>query len=184
MRWIPFALFVACYASFSWAMAWYFQRPQRSNSKVATLAVAGSVGILMHGYCLWNAQGPGFPGLGCVLYLASLFLFWAAWQASRADPLKWAFHPEGHHSFLTSGPYRFVRHPFYASYILAWAAGVVARPSWWTAVPLLGMTFLYVQAAGGEEAHFLHSESAQAYKQYQQSTGMFWPRPSNRQNGI
>src|SRR4028119_1045676 len=44
-------------------------------------------------------------------------------------------HERGH-TLITSGPYRFVRHPGYVGAILACACGGVALGSWWSLGPL------------------------------------------------
>lgn len=52
------------------------------------------------------------------IFVASLaLLLWAA-KTSRSKRLKLAFDPEAPGTVLRTGPYRYVRHPFYASCIL------------------------------------------------------------------
>ena len=76
---------------------------------------------------------------------------------------------------MATGPYRYVRHPFYSSYILGWLAAVIAVPCLATLVIFLGMTTIYWQAASSEERRFLASPLATDYERYRMHTGLFLP---------
>ena len=57
----------------------------------------------------------------------ALFL-WARWTFGMRS-----FHPAANPTeggLVTSGPYRFLRHPIYAAVLFFAAAGAAARPSW------------------------------------------------------
>jgi protein-S-isoprenylcysteine O-methyltransferase Ste14 len=91
-----------------------------------------------------------------VLLALAHALFWSAvashWGSGR--PLV-AFATDAPGRFIRRGPYRWIRHPFYMPYILAWLAGL---------------------AAIGEQAAFLSSTFSGQYRVYQQQTGMYFPR--------
>jgi len=74
------------------------------------------------------------------------------------------------------GPYRYVRHPFYASYCLTWVAGAAACGSAVVVSTFVLMLAMYVRAARFEERKFLRSPQAADYANYQRSTGMLVPR--------
>src|SRR5581483_9734062 len=75
------------------------------------------------------------------------------------------------------GPYRYVRHPFYASYMLVWIAGPIAAGRPWLLSTTLVMLAIYIAAAKSEERKFEQSALAAQYESYQARTGMFAPNP-------
>jgi protein-S-isoprenylcysteine O-methyltransferase Ste14 len=109
---------------------------------------------------------------------AALFR-WAA-RANRARPLGLAFAASVPEHVQTRGPYAFVRHPFYASYLLAFAGGWVASASPWVAPAFALGLWTYWRAARREERAFLASPVADAYRTYALCTGMFLPRSFGR----
>ncbi len=78
---------------------------------------------------------------------------------------------------MEHGPYRFVRHPFYCSYLLAWAAGFVATAQTWLLPTVAVMLVIYVRAAKLEEEKFTRSPLAGTYERYRSRTGLFLPNP-------
>jgi protein-S-isoprenylcysteine O-methyltransferase Ste14 len=111
-----------------------------------------------------------------VLLGAALGLFlWAA-RVNRERPLLLAFADHVPNHLQTRGPYRLVRHPFYASYLLAFAGGFVAAWSAWL-LPLLALgVLMYWGAASREERGFAASPLAEAHRVYAREVGMFVPR--------
>jgi protein-S-isoprenylcysteine O-methyltransferase Ste14 len=75
-----------------------------------------------------------------------------------------------------SGPYRYVRHPFYASYLLAYGATALLLPGLTTLGLLGAMTVYYAWAAAREERKFAASGVAAEYQDYRRRTGRFVPR--------
>jgi protein-S-isoprenylcysteine O-methyltransferase Ste14 len=74
------------------------------------------------------------------------------------------------------GPYRRVRHPFYASYLLALVAAVLLIPGWpAVAVLVIGALALHLTARG-EERRLLASDLGAQYAAYREQTGQFVPR--------
>ena len=78
-------------------------------------------------------------------------------------------------TLVTSGPYRFVRHPLYTNGALAFTALSLATTSWWFAASVaLGMALLAVRTRQ-EEAH-LSARFGAAWSDYAATTGRFLPR--------
>jgi protein-S-isoprenylcysteine O-methyltransferase Ste14 len=75
-----------------------------------------------------------------------------------------------------SGPYRYVRHPFYLSYMLAFVAVAVAFPSWVVSGVCLLNIALFVYMAFDDERVLLRSVLAKDYQAYRARVGMFVPR--------
>ncbi len=136
----------------------------------ALLAVASGVLTLV-------SMGRGdrlFPAAALALYSASAGLFWWAVPLTRG---KLAACGQGCVSgaVLRTGPYRFVRHPFYLSYNLMWVAGFVATGWWVLALAAVGMGALYESFARAEERDFLAGDLAGEYGQYRLTAGRYWP---------
>ena len=84
-----------------------------------------------------------------------------------------------HHTLVTSGPYRFVRHPFYVASALAISANTLATANWFIALTGgLTMTLLVIRTAT-EETH-LTKRFGDNYVGYMKRTGRFLPRIAHR----
>jgi Phospholipid methyltransferase len=94
---------------------------------------------------------------GAALRPRALWLFVWTIRATRSTPPTLAFATDAPAILFCHGPYRYVRHPFYLSYILFWIGTAVsaAGPGTW-AVPLV-MGALYFQGASREERKFARS---------------------------
>ena len=147
--------------------------PAGSNLIVVAVAV---VSLLYLGL-LWTADVPLWPMVaGIVGELASLWLFLATVEASRAGRLKLAFDPELPKGVVMEGPYRHVRHPFYTSYLIFWSSWAIGTWSLAALAPLLLIVAIYIVAAKSEERNFANSALAGDYDVHRQRTGLFWPK--------
>lgn len=118
---------------------------------------------------------------GTLGLVAALLLF--AWSAAlfvwtilttRDRGFRLAFdRPDG---FVSAGPYRYVRHPFYSAYLIFWVGCFTAAPSILTAASFLVMLAVYAWAASSEERLFAEGAHADQYQAYRESTGMFVPK--------
>lgn len=104
------------------------------------------------------------------IYGFSLALFGWACTANRDRPLTVAFSADVPVHLVTTGPYRFFRHPFYTAYCLTWLAGFVATHSWFALALAAVMLVQYMQAARVEEAKFAASPMAARYREYRART--------------
>jgi protein-S-isoprenylcysteine O-methyltransferase Ste14 len=78
---------------------------------------------------------------------------------------------------VTSGPYRYVRHPFYLSFALGLLGGSLAMANWFILlVGLIPFSFL-VARTRIEEAKLIERFGAQ-YQEYMRRVGRFVPRIS------
>jgi protein-S-isoprenylcysteine O-methyltransferase Ste14 len=117
----------------------------------------------------------GGLGIGCLLYACGLALFFATCSANSQRRLSVAFSQDRPEHLVLWGPYRYIRHPYYASYCLTWLAGVAATCNLLAAATFVIMLVLYVCAARSEERKFLKSAYSALYEQYRHSTGMLVP---------
>jgi protein-S-isoprenylcysteine O-methyltransferase Ste14 len=110
--------------------------------------------------------------IGFAVFLTGLALaVWARVYLGRnwGMPMSQKADPE----LVTTGPYRYVRHPIYSGIILAFIGTSVAiSPYWLTAVVLLGAYFIY--SATVEERN-MEREFPVKYPAYKRSTKMLIP---------
>ena len=115
---------------------------------------------------------PWRAGLGLSLFALGLgFAIWARVHIGRnwGTPMSQKDEPE----LVTSGPYRWVRHPIYSGFLLAGVGTAVALSwMWLVAVALAGVYFVY--SATVEES-YLTKEFPDAYPTYKHSTKMLVP---------
>ena len=78
-------------------------------------------------------------------------------------------------TLVTTGPYRWVRHPMYTS-IFVWAlAYFLMSANWFIGATWLGLGLLAVRVAEAEEVA-LTEKFGEAYRVYIRRTGRFLPR--------
>jgi protein-S-isoprenylcysteine O-methyltransferase Ste14 len=170
------ALGTACFVAFTWALRGHFRTPGASPAGVwliCGLSLFSFVWFLwdiLHGVieAAWPVAAP--------LFVLSFALFFSAIRASRPAGLTVAFAADQPRTLLRHGPYRYIRHPFYSSYIAFWTAVAIARPGWQPWAASAALYGIYWVAARHEEGKFERSGLVAAYAAYRQHTGMFLPR--------
>jgi protein-S-isoprenylcysteine O-methyltransferase Ste14 len=176
MKHLVFGFGLGFFLLMAWAVRFHFAQGERSPRFLA-LSAASVANIALFGhFVLRRPQGEAWLAVALALFLAAALLFVAAAHASRAARLKLLFDPAAPHAILDSGPYRFIRHPFYASYLLFWTGCALA-----TLHPVnIGYAVLLVpvlvNGARAEERLFAASPLAAAYDAYRRRAGMFWPK--------
>jgi protein-S-isoprenylcysteine O-methyltransferase Ste14 len=118
---------------------------------------------------------PALFTLACVGLIAALLLFEWARRTIRGQFFSWIFSSDTPAFLCTTGPFAYVRNPFYTSYLLTMASAVVIVPSVLRAAVFAGMVIYFLRAALHEEKKFARSELAEEYARYQQRTGRFLP---------
>ena len=79
------------------------------------------------------------------------------------------------HTLVTSGPYRWVRHPFYSSAALAIIAASLIAANWFL-LAAGGLGFLLLVIRTTREEEHLIARFGDAYRKYMKRTGRFLPR--------
>ena len=79
------------------------------------------------------------------------------------------------HTLVTSGPYRWVRHPFYVSFLLAVVANSLVIANWFIAITGVIAFCLIVHRTPREEAKLVE-RFGEEYRRYSEHTGRFFPR--------
>ncbi|HZJ30524.1 MAG TPA: isoprenylcysteine carboxylmethyltransferase family protein [Vicinamibacterales bacterium] len=114
--------------------------------------------------------------LGAAGIVASLGLY--EWSASsiRGRVFSYAGNHDLPQFVHRSGPYAYVRNPFYLSYLLAEISIVVIWPSVWGAMVVALAAAYFQWLARYEEGKFSRSPVAAEYAEYMARTGRLLPR--------
>jgi protein-S-isoprenylcysteine O-methyltransferase Ste14 len=175
------ALFVAgftCFAAMVWGVKAHFRRTEKipaGTKLISALSLAGYLIFAIH--LVFGAPGE-FWAFAFTLFVLSLALFCWTVSSTRHTPPTLAFDDDTPSFLLRHGPYRYVRHPFYLSYLLFWTGTACTFSAVWPWLVPAVMISVYANAASREEGKFARSDLAAAYHAYRQRAGMFFPRVS------
>jgi protein-S-isoprenylcysteine O-methyltransferase Ste14 len=180
---IPVLVAAATWIGFAVAMRTYFRHADQRSAAKSLLTLSAFVCAIAQIIVIACAQPAGatWLWLGIASYAWANVIFWWALRAHGKLHPAFALIEVPPSTLTTAGPYRLIRHPIYAAYLLAWCAGaiIVAQPWLLLAVAFMGM--LYATIARREERGFLASEFGSAYREYMRRTGMFFPKLSRPQ---
>lgn len=172
-------LAVAVAASFAWGSLAYLRfadvrEPRKRLLAISVyLGLAAAVAVIV----FWPQPVTALLGVGIGFFIVSLYFFFGAVAAHRHDRPGFAFVKTPPISFVSHGPYRFVRHPIYTSYLLAFFALTCLSAVPVALLAALWLGWMYYLAAREEEQSFDDSPYAEEYEAYRARTGMFFPRP-------
>jgi len=178
-QWLSVILLLCCLASFAWGMRNFFVQPQGSTAGMKVISGCGMVFAAFHFFAisLPNSVTAERAWVAALLYLWSLGLFWWAIRTNSSARLSAAFSADVPAHLVEDGPYRFIRHPFYCSYVMTWSAGTIATARWWLLPTVAVMIVIYWKAATMEEEKFSRSSLAAEYQSYRQRTALLVPNP-------
>ena len=170
-------LLLGCLCSFVWGMRRFFIQPAGSTAGMQVTKMCGLLFSFLHLTLIVSQETiqTAQALLATVFYSLSLLLFWWAVYTNRSKPLSAVFSPDLPMHFVSHGPYTWIRHPFYTSYLLTWFAGVVATGHAWLVSTVLVMVTIYWKAAILEEKKFFQTALASLYGAYRSRTGLFAP---------
>jgi len=83
------------------------------------------------------------------------------------------------HTLVMTGPYRWVRHPFYVAFALAILANSLVTANWFILAAGSAALLLLVLRTRKEEEKLIE-RFGDEYRRYMESTGRFWPRMFGR----
>ncbi|MDX2155736.1 MAG: isoprenylcysteine carboxylmethyltransferase family protein [Hyphomicrobiaceae bacterium] len=164
------------FAVMTWAVHFHFASA-RSPLPFVLLSIVSVANLAVFGHFVWRQpQGIEWLGASLALQVAALLLFMGARHASRTADLKLLFDPSEPHGLVQSGPYRYIRHPFYASYLLYWSGCALATLHPFNIAYAAMLVPLLALGALTEERKFARSPLRNAYADYRRRAGLFWPR--------
>ena len=178
--WLSLILSAAAFGSFSWALQGHFRSNGRPPTGMVLLSAASLLSYLSYVVLLCRSHRSSFLTVGqWMLFAISLALFWWTIATTRASRLSLAHSSGVPDNLYESGPYRYVRHPFYLSYIIFWTGTALAAGAWqWLWAAVLGTWYIWV--ARREEQMFGNSPMSDAYARYRRRVGLVVPRFRNR----
>src|SRR5882724_7603629 len=137
--------FACCIISFTWGMTRFFRTVGRFSLGTRIVQVAVIMFTLAHLIALSRSHAVSMTlGVGALgLYCVSLVLFWSSIRVNRAKPLSAVFSKDHPEHLITRGPYRFIRNPFYSSYLSASLGGTIASAQPWLLLSVLIMAVIY-----------------------------------------
>jgi len=80
-----------------------------------------------------------------------------------------------HHTLVTSGPYRWIRHPFYVAMALVTVGAALIAANWFMLASGT-VVFMLLAIRSRVEEEQLAARFGDTYRDYQRRTGRFWPR--------
>jgi len=165
------------HASFIWGRFAVFRVGDRLPEGAKLIQITSVPCIVLDALLIAGRTGDHsiLDPLAIALALLSGVLFAWAVLTTGLRRLTAVFSEDLPAELIVSGPFRFVRNPFYLAYVLAYLQALVAARSWWAACPLVVMAFLYYRAALFEERKFLRGDLALQYRRYAATTGRFLP---------
>ena len=168
---------LGCHAVFVWGRYKVFRIDNRTPAGVRLIEASAAGSILVGLGLIVSRDGPRLELDASAIVLAVISTALFAWGVAvvHRGHLTAAFSDDVPAELITAGPFRYIRHPFYVSYLLSYLQAVIVSRSGWAILPLLWMAGIYVRAALLEERKFLKSPLANEYCRYAACTGRFVP---------
>lgn len=167
---------LACFLAFSWGTLRHFRSVGPMPPGMRLIGGVSLLTVTAFTWCVLASALPGTWPAAPILSFGSLALFTWAVRATRHAALAVAFAGAQPSKLLVTGPFRYLRHPFYTSYLTFWLATCVATTS---SICIGGSAILlicYFTAAREEGKNISRSRLSAEYATYSSVTGMFFPR--------
>jgi protein-S-isoprenylcysteine O-methyltransferase Ste14 len=161
---------------FAWGVRGHFVGDKTPGAMQVVVALS-LVGIAVLLFNLWETSVTDWrAAAGFCLHLLAIALFAWAVLATRRNRPAMAFAGDRPKHVFRSGPYSYIRHPFYTAYLLFWLGCAIATSSPILFLVFLSLAVIYTIAALGEERNFSRSAISDEYEAFRKRTGFFWPK--------
>lgn len=159
------------FAAFAAAVRFHFRRDDHVALKMKMISLVSIVYLCgFTSLLLTSGTTISLAMLAFGLMLASGWLFIWTILFTLQNRLPLAFDPAPSRVLLSDGPYQYLRHPFYTSYMLCWLGCFAATPSIILLPPISILAGLYWIAMQREERSLLNSFGEQ-YLTYRRASG-------------
>jgi protein-S-isoprenylcysteine O-methyltransferase Ste14 len=164
----------------------YFRKPSDPNSgpNLLPILLFGALAILgnatyMHGiyHRIFSSLAPlTLPRLGLVLLLQTASLSLWTWATRTVSPNQFtrAMSRDMPKELVTTGPYAYVRNPFYSAYMMTYGATAMLSGRVVDYAILGGFYVCYYLVSKGEERKFLESGLKGEYERFRRSRSRFF----------
>ncbi|KAK5652302.1 hypothetical protein OQA88_10650 [Cercophora sp. LCS_1] len=155
------------------------EAPHRPSLLLFTLTLLGGIAIHTHGvyHRLFTPQ-PSLPPWNLVLILLLQICSHALWTWTRRtvsrNEFTRALSRDVPKKLVTTGPYAYTRNPFYASYLMSFAATAVLSGRGVDYMVLGASYVAYWLVAVGEERKFMQSELRGEYEAFRRGRARFF----------
>jgi protein-S-isoprenylcysteine O-methyltransferase Ste14 len=180
IHWLLVGSAAATVLFFAGVLTLYFERSPRPLwvlliHYVSVLLSVIQVAILF----VYDTRADPFVAVAIGMYMTAILIFLSAIEAASRSRLRlqrsFVDYPLPDR-VITDGPFRWVRHPFCAGYIIAALAGPIAIDHWLPIAIALPLIVIVIAAAVREERVWLSSPArSEEYREYRRKTGMFIP---------
>jgi protein-S-isoprenylcysteine O-methyltransferase Ste14 len=159
----------SCLVCFLWAAVFHFRHPKDFLFRKTLISLSGLVATTVNLYFLLirPVATTLASGVSIFLFLTALGIFVWSVKLTRKK-LDFAFSISKPTEVIVEGPYRYLRHPFYTSYMICWFACFVFTMNWWVLLSAIWMFCLYYSAAKFEEKSLLEGPFGEKYSKYRQ----------------
>ncbi|MEM9140906.1 MAG: isoprenylcysteine carboxylmethyltransferase family protein [Pseudomonadota bacterium] len=178
LHWLGLLLLMLCFLRISVASVTHFDRARSAlgMTLVRVLSLAATLWLGSEAATKITPASPWSSALTLIFTLCALALLETTLRQTSARTLDVAFTDHAPETLVTEGVFRLVRNPFYASYLIYWAAWIPATAGGWAAWAVLALFIaIYAQAVRGEE-RILATKFGAAYAEYKSRTGRFIPK--------
>ncbi len=151
----------------------------RSEAYPAGMYVVSVVSLLGLGAFLFYAFQSGlvFSGMSLAGIVIALALFFWAVSHSKDKRLALAFDTQQQSvGIIRTGPWRYMRHPFYASYLIFWLSCALATQHPISVIVFVTLACVYTYSALVEERVLSSGPLQKDYQEYRETVGFFYPR--------
>ncbi|MBI5759018.1 MAG: isoprenylcysteine carboxylmethyltransferase family protein [Planctomycetales bacterium] len=158
-------------------------RRQEGLFILVTLRLCGVTAWVTVVMFLWNPMTMSWSSMPipdalrwCGLVIGGFASVWVIWTFSHLGKnLTDTVVTRREHTLVTSGPYRWVRHPFYLGVAGLGLATSLTTANWFIAVTGVCAMVLLTIRTDREEAKLIE-RFGDEYRSYMQRTGRFWPK--------
>jgi protein-S-isoprenylcysteine O-methyltransferase Ste14 len=158
------ALFVAMMPVLHWGAIGSYIRGRAAAAAAVAAVTGGQQGSVVSGFSLYDM-------LGLAMLVGAVRLNWVA-ARHLGKAYDRVVQPE---ALVTTGPYRWVQHPIYSSYILLFCGYAMMLHSVGYALLALVVCLVYYKSRVALEGDVLREAFGEQYEQYQQTTKLFVP---------
>lgn len=152
----------------------HFNRREKEPFGATFITVASVLGTLAN-VVLWWRLLPSGSVLALAMIAVAIALYVLAVRASHGRGFWRAFSTRTPTDVVNTGIYKFLRHPFYVSYMMYWLSWCAANSYHVMSLLIAALMVCVYVAAALKEERLLTSNFGERYTRYSHQTRMFVP---------